>query len=362
MRPPALASILALALCACGGGSMPPAPDRSPTPMPPVPVPGGDGWALLDGSPASPANARHDDIVFLDPANGWLVNTRGEVYRTEDGGMGWQKLSQFEQRTFPRCVGFADAQRGWVGNLNFTAGQTEPDKSLFETTDGGRTWANVSQRITGDTVVGLCGMRVVTPSVVVAVGRWGGPPVFVKTTDGGRSWTSRTLAPLATGLVDLTFFNEREGFAVGGLGVGYSEAEQRASRTVILATRDGGATWETRYTSAAAGQWAWKLQFVTDRVGYVTTEGPTPEGVILKTTDGGLSWQRVRVDAGQSFEGVAFVTPERGWVGAFPTLYSTTDGGASWRALGVGVRVNRMRVIGDSLAFASGDRVYRWTR
>src|SRR5687768_18200706 len=38
-------------------------------------------------------------------------------------------------------------------------------------------------------------------------------------------------------------------------------------------------------SSAGVGQWAWKIQFVTDRVGYVTTEGPAPDGAILKTTD-----------------------------------------------------------------------------
>jgi len=70
------------------------------------------------------------------------------------------------------------------------------------------------------------------------------------------------------------------------------------------------------------GQWAWKIQFITDRIGYVTTEGPTPEGVVLKTT----------------------------------------DGGATWKALSFGTRVNRMRVLSESLVFASGDRVYRWTR
>ena len=51
---------------------------------------------------------------------------------------------------------------------------------------------------------------------------------------------------------------------------------------------------------------------MTDRVGYVTTEGPTPEGVVLKTP------------------------------------------------LRFGTRINRMRVLSDSLVYASGDRVYRW--
>jgi photosystem II stability/assembly factor-like uncharacterized protein len=323
---------------------------------------GPEGWTTLAGSPESPANARHDDLVFLDERNGWLVNTRGQVHRTADGGETWQQISQFEAGIFPRCVGFASAAKGWAGNLNVTAGTIRPNSSLFETADGGRTWSNISTRITGAPVVGLCGLRVPDPSVVVAVGRWCGPPVFVRSTDGGRSFTSSSVASLATGLVDLFFFNARDGFAVGGLGVGTSEAEQRASRTVILATNDGGATWQMRYTSLGTGQWAWKIQFVTDRVGYVTTEGPSPDGFVLKTTDGGLTWQRMLVAPGLGLQAVGFVSPDRGWVGSFPTLYATDDGGASWRALQFGFRVNRMRMVSETLLYASGDRVYRWSR
>ncbi len=316
----------------------------------------------LTGSPLSPGTSRHDDLFFLDASNGWLVNVRGEVHRTQDGGATWQLLSQFPAgMVFPRCLGFASATRGWVGSLNITAGRLVPDSSLFETQDGGRTWTNVFTRLGGAPVVGLCGLRVLSPSIVAAVGRWCGPPVFVKTTDGGRTWTSRSLAPLVTGVVDLFFLDERNGFAVGGLGVGTSEAEERASRTVILATTDGGESWQTRYLSTGLGQWAWKIQFITDRIGYVTTEGPTPDGVILKTTDGGVTWRAMAVDPGVAFEGLAFVTPERGWVGSFPTLYGTADGGATWRSLAFGIRVNRMRVLSESLVFAAGDRVYRWT-
>jgi photosystem II stability/assembly factor-like uncharacterized protein len=352
------ACVCVLACGGTGGPAAAPSPAASASPV----ASSADGWTMLSTSPVSPGSGRHDDLVFLDPDNGWLINTRGEVHRTTDGGATWQPLAQFPNVIFPRCIGMASPSLGWIGNLNVTAGRIVPDSSLFETDDGGRSWTNISDRITGAPVIGLCGMRVVSPRIAVAVGRWGGPPVFVKTMDGGRSWTSRSLEGLATGLVDVAFLSEQEGFAVGGLGVGFTDAEARASRTVVLATSDGGATWQTRYTSTAVGQWAWKIQFVTDRVGYVTTEGPTPEGVVLKTTDGGVTWRALTVAPGVQFEAVGFVSPDRGWVGAFPTMFATSDGGASWAPLNFGVRVNRMRVLGDGLVFASGDRVYRWTR
>jgi photosystem II stability/assembly factor-like uncharacterized protein len=349
----------ALVVLACGESGTPRVvPSASPSPAA-LGSPDPRGWVILPGSPESPANARHDDIVFLDAANGWLVNTRGEVHRTRDGGETWQPLASLPG-VFLRCLGFASESLGWAGNLNVTAGTPRPDAALYETTDGGRTWANVSARIAGDPVVGLCGMRVLG-STIVAVGRWNGPAVFVKSADRGRTWTSRSVAPLASGLVDVFFFNDQDGFAVGGLGLGTSEAEQRASRTVVLRTSDGGATWQTRYLSEGAGEWAWKITFVDDQVGYVTTEGPAGRGIVLKTVDGGESWTPLVVDPGASFQGVAFVDRNRGWAGSFPTLFATTDGGASWTPLFFGTRVNRIRVVGPDLVFASGDRVYRWT-
>jgi hypothetical protein len=143
------------------------------------------------------------------------------------------------------------------------------------------------------------------------------PRLFVKSTDGGKSWTSRSMTPLVNGLVDVSFLNEREGFAVGALGDGTTQAAEDAAQTVILATTDGGETWQVRYTSPTIGQRAWKIQFASDQIGYVTTEGTHAEGVVLKTTDGGATWVPMLVSSGQPLEAVAFVDPEP-WVGGEP--------------------------------------------
>lgn len=41
-------------------------------------------WVQLPGSPN--ASFRHDDIFFVNPDTGWLVNVNGYVYRTINGG------------------------------------------------------------------------------------------------------------------------------------------------------------------------------------------------------------------------------------------------------------------------------------
>jgi photosystem II stability/assembly factor-like uncharacterized protein len=348
---------------ACGGSIPQPTASPSPTPVPTPagPALGPSGWIAQDSSLLSPGESRHDDLVFLDRSTGFLINTRAEVHATMDGGATWQMRAKLAQDQILRCAGFASPTLGWAGNINFTAGTARQNYSLFETTDGGSTWSNISDRIQGANLVGLCGMRVVDQNTIVGVGRWCGPALFLKSVDRGRTWTCRSLLPHATGIVDVFFFNPMQGFAIGGLGVGTSESDQRASRAVILATQDGGETWSARYTSAGLGQWCWKIHFVDDQVGYVTTEGPSPHGAVLKTTDGGATWTPMLVGAGIAFEGVGFVSRERGWVGSFPTMYQTADGGATWGRLGFGIRVNRMRVVAPDLVYAVGDRAYRWS-
>jgi hypothetical protein len=56
---------------------------------------------------------------------------------------------------------------------------------LFETRDGGATWANISNRIVGPDPAGICGLWVVNERLVYDVGRWNGPPMFIKSADGG---------------------------------------------------------------------------------------------------------------------------------------------------------------------------------
>jgi photosystem II stability/assembly factor-like uncharacterized protein len=315
-------------------------------------------WRALPNAPVVPENGRFDDVFFINPTTGWITNVgEGKIYQTADGGQSW--VEQLDaQRAFGyhvgfRCVGFANEQAGWTGNLNFHNNPI-PRRSLFETRDGGKTWTNISNRITGPDPAGVCGLWVVNEQIIYGAGRWNGPPIFIKSIDGGNSWTSMDLRPMATGLVDVFFFNADSGLIVGGKGVGSSLDEQRASKAIILFTTDEGSTWKTVYESTTAGKWCWKISFPTRNIGYVATQGPTGDGIVLKTIDGGLTWEEKFVGAGLGFSGIGFATSTKGWVGAFGT-YETSDGGNTWQEVAnVGRLINRFRILSDTLGYAVG--------
>jgi photosystem II stability/assembly factor-like uncharacterized protein len=308
-------------------------------------LPAGAGWIAL---PNAPAGGNWQDVYFVDPELGWVVNGSGQIHRTTDGGESWNL--QADEPFYLRCVGFADALTGWVGNLDGVP-------LLYATTDGGANWTPVFN-IPEPLPTGICGIWVVNRDVIYGCGKYNGTSArVIKSTDGGLSWTSMDLNPLADSLVDCYFFDEENGFVVGGVG-----ATQNTRRAVILATTDGGTTWTTRHTTDRQGEWCWKVSFPSPSVGYVSIESFGGSTYFLKTIDSGQTWQDLFFRNNYIVQGIGFATPSLGWIGG-PTgpTYESTDGGASWSLAGFGVHINRFRFLSQSLGYAVGSTVYKYT-
>jgi len=313
----------------------------------PAPSAAGSGWTVL---PNAPVAGRHDDVFFVNPDLGWVVNGNGQIHRTTDGGENWEL--QLQEVFYFRSVGFVDTQKGWVGNLN-------GNPLLYVTTNSGAVWTPV-QNIPPPQPTGICGIWVVNASVVYACGRYDGPPRVIKTTNSGTTWTSSDLSPLATTLIDCCFFDENNGLVVGGIGTTFGNR-----RAVVLGTTNGGKTWETRHTSTRTGEWCWKISFPTSSIGYVSIENFGGASYFLKTTDGGQTWQDLFFRNGYEEQGIGFATPTLGWIGGYggPT-YESTDGGASWALPGFGQQVqqvNRFRFLSQNLGYAVGETVYKYS-
>ena len=185
-------------------------------------------WELLPNSPFN--GYRSEDVFFVDADNGWAVigSGGGRVYRTTDGGDNWKNTSN--PNGYLRSTGFASSTKGWVGVLNSSA-------RLYETNDGGFTMTDVTSRIQPSIPGGICGIWVVNDQIAYAVGQYNGPAYVIKTTDGGQTWASTDLTLYVDTLIDVYFFDELHGLAIGGLGELTGAIVPR-----IIGTDDGGAT------------------------------------------------------------------------------------------------------------------------
>ena len=313
-------------------------------------------WTVL---PNAPVTSRHNDVWFISPDEGWVVNGNGEIHHTGDGGNTWTLQFQKLDAHF-RSVGFLNDSNGWAGNVGAGEFGTTDPVPLYHTADGGINWDPFTT-FTGPTPAGICGMNVVDDSTIVAVGRVRGPAFFVRTTDGGATWTSRDMSAHAAGLIDVKFFHPDTGFAVG-----LTNSDHSQSSGVVLYTEDGGQTWVPRYTSPRTGEWCWKLTFPTRQVGYASLQRNSNTPIyFLKTLDGGRTWASKQFRATYYFvQGLGFVDELNGWIGGNSSepVYETTDGGETWQSAGFGTRVNRLRFLGDTLGYAVGQTVYKYTR
>lgn len=333
-------------------------------------------WQSL---PSAPKSVRCDDIYFLNPQIGWAIHANfnptyktpiGSVYKTTNGGITWQPLLT-NSYSYHRSVGFADELTGWVGVLRTTVYPSDTT-ILKETTDGGLTWH--SANLPTPRPVGICGISVVTDSVVYAYGTYYGPAGYLKTTNKGASWTYKDMSTYAGGLVDGYFINKDTGFLTG---------TTHNSRALILHTINGGTTWDTSYISTRAdSEVVWKLVFPTPLIGYASLQNISDATIyntyFLKTTDGGATWTEYPFLNNYNQQGIGFINQDIGWLGGDYSKpnYKTTDGGLTWsidHSFGVltppsldvytydrtGFLINRFRRFGDTLLYASGNTIYK---
>jgi photosystem II stability/assembly factor-like uncharacterized protein len=285
---------------------------------------GGAHWAQ-QSVPSGQNGLNLTAVSFVDVRHGWVAGDRDPVLVTSDGGQSW--TSQAAAPTWLEDMTFVDSMHGWaVGGAR-----------VFSTADGGQSWTPQSAQRAGS----LNGVSFDDPTHGCAVGADG---YAYTTSDAGQSWTSDEIGNgdlkgvaysdpahiWAAGIGGIWSITSRAGVWGGGSVYGITFANAADGWAIggssgILATTDGGLTWEPQdpgTTHAVAA-----IDFVDAEHGWAV--GGT--GNIIVTSDGGQTWTPQTSGTSAYLRSVAFADAHYGWaVGDGGSIVSTTDGGATW--------------------------------
>ncbi|MCO6450433.1 MAG: DNRLRE domain-containing protein, partial [Caldilineales bacterium] len=152
-----------------------------------------------------------------------------------------------------------------------------------------------------------------TTDICYAVGDDG---LFLKTANHGESWRFSEIA--SQDLFALAFVDAQHGIAVGETGK-------------TLHTDDGGVTWRTSTTPAAAVLNG--VSLLSNGLAWTVGAG----GVIFHSNDWGASWTAQNSTTTENLHGVQFLDENNGFaVGDKGKVLQTTNGGATWAAVNTG--------------------------
>ncbi|MEI6172471.1 MAG: YCF48-related protein [Bacteroidota bacterium] len=345
-----------------------------------------------------PANSNYNHIDFISANTGYVLGD-GQLYKTPDAGFSWIKVSDTVLNPVS-CLRFGSGSNGIaVGNWG----------NIFSTTDGGNTWLSHRKGMDtellgilfpssdtgymigwnqvfrsadrGNTWITVdsshhpldihffssqAGMAIMGenshwyvimtsnggatwheeeipgqatdlsyPSLQVAYITLISPQYgLYKTTDAGKSWVFIPLSPFMGNKMD--FLDNETGIAAGeGMASG-----------VIRKTRDGGLTWETKFTTYADWFLVQQIYFYNETIGYVLARDYDTllqkyYTRIIKTMDGGERWEEIpRPDefTGSEMREISFINADTGFVvgyrempdGRDGLILKTSDGGFSW--------------------------------
>lgn len=238
----------------------------------------------------------------------WMGTTGGGVWKTVDGGVNWQPMTDRYFGGTIGAIGVAESNPDIVyvgGGETHIRGNTSHGDGLWKTTDGGRTWALMGLKETRH--IARVRVHPTNPDVVYvgALGHAFGPNpergVF-KTTDGGRTWTRILFKNDSTGISDLIMDPTDPNTLYAAFWHAYRRPWMLNSGGPgggLWKTTDGGATWRELTANPGLPRGLWgkvgiAISPANPRRVWAIIENDS--GGVYRSDDAGATWQWLNRD------------------------------------------------------------------
>lgn len=303
----------------------------------------------ITGSPEElPAEHFYTDASFVDSETGWVVGTKGGIFKTTNGGRIWINQTFTDDEDF-LAVDFGSKNYGVIAS----------ERNAFITKDGGESWEICDIDFVTGVIVKIL---LVSEQLGFIAPQTSG--VLLRTSDGGESWR-RTYFPSDQILIKQIDFPTKEiGYCTTNLGI-------------IYRTEDSGKRWH----NVSAPRFAESLNFITEHIGFAGNN-VLPSSVyhdsasVFKTTDAGNNWNEFFKFDQYAVWQVKFLNPLKGLLIAGSldlnprfegeilecgNLMFTTNGGITWQHNENNPSYSNVidiEIVGDNSAFilnASGE-------
>jgi len=184
---------------------------------------------------------------------------------------------------------------------------------------------------------------------------------LLATNDGGQSWEIRS-QPTDDAIRDVYFSDEQNGWLVCERNI-YDLQSNAEPRAYLMKTSDGGEHWKrVNLRGADVAARLRRAIFSRGGRGWAFGEG----GAIYTTHDSGASWIKLQTPTRYLLLGGTFIDENSGWlVGAGSTILQTLDGGETWQRSRLpataNVRFNATSFVDARTGWAvgSGGAIYR---
>ena len=315
-------------------------------------------------------DATLNDVCHVG-ASCWAVGERGVVCRSNDMGQTWSTAMTPIDCSL-QSVCFLTNRIGWVAGYRAIPGTSQLSAVLFQTRDGGESWADLSatpqvpgsDAMTTSTLPGILHVRFFgldeAMAVTLPVPQRGGAGIF-RSDDGGQSWTSLATDQAGSSWNTGSFLSMAEGVVVGqhqsyaavvsdqAVVINPSQPTLRQMRGVslnadgsgwivgdnatIFRTQNSGVTWEPPLTDLPKSTSELSDLSTVAHNGELILLAGHPGACVFRSTTNGEQWDTVQIpNAGRitklrfASEGVVLA------VGSFGQILRSEDDGLTWNA------------------------------